>query len=91
MADSDDEDLRADHEALMTSMTHPFEQILDADEYASHAALAQPYAPYVPISDGDKTREELLRDAFTDGTLRRMARKASGDSVTRKKRSSGEC
>ena len=75
MADTnDDADLMAEHEARMASMTHPFEQILDADDYASHAALAQPYAPYVPISDGDKTRDELLRDALTDEALRRMAR-----------------
>ena len=81
MADTDDEDILAPHQTLMASMIHPFEQILDADDLTGHAAPAQ---PYTPINDGGKTRDELLRDAFTDEALRRMQRKASVESATQK-------
>ena len=37
-----------------------------------------------PILGGRKTRDELLRDAFTDEALRRIARKAGVESATQK-------
>ena len=57
----------------------------DAD-FARHAALMESMrAPTVePILRSWKNKAELLRDAFTDETLRRMARKAGVESATQK-------
>ena len=57
----------------------------DAD-FARHAALMESMrAPTVePILRSWKNKAELLRDAFTDEALRRMARKAGVESATQK-------
>ena len=57
----------------------------DAD-FARHAALMESMrAPAEgPILRSWKNKAELLRDAFTDEALRRMARKAGVDSATQK-------
>ena len=57
----------------------------DAD-FARHAALMESMrAPTViPILRSWNNKSELLRDAFTDEALRRMARKAGVESATQK-------
>ena len=82
MADTDDDDdLMAEHRARMASMTHPFEPILG--DTATHAAsMDSATRPYAPPTDD--MRVQLLREAFNDEALRRMARRGSVESVTQK-------
>ena len=56
------------------------------DDFARHAALMESMTrpQEEPIRGDRKTRNELLRDAFTDEALRRIARKAGVESATQK-------
>ena len=58
----------------------------DDSDFARHAVLMESMrAPTVePILRSWKNKAELLRDAFTDEALRRMARKAGVESATQK-------
>ena len=63
------------------------EMAYDDMDFTRHAALMESMtrAPTVePILRSWKNKAELLRDAFTDEALRRMARKANVESTTQK-------
>ena len=62
-------------------------EMADDDDFARHATLMESMtrAPAEgPILRWWKDKAELLRDAFTDEALRRMARKAGVESATQK-------
>ena len=78
MADSESDDPLAAHTAVMEAMAPV--SALFAEHEAMGAGMARPPETLGPIRAGE--RGELLRDAFTDEALRRMAREASVGTVT---------